>query len=522
VTLLRPAQTGAAALAPERLPSYRRLWRRVWQRAVLVPLVVLMPLVALAPTADHRFNLYWHGGLFRDDPLRIVPHTLASVHGYLTLGNFRPLGRMLEKTLDLAAYALGDWFGVPVTITFRLVSFAGAIVLTVVAVLLAESVVAPGRLRAGAPSTLAATVPFAVGGGFVAAGSASPAILFGGLYLLSAALVLGVAAAMCRIERRIGWWRSGALVLGGAALASFNEVGYLAVPLATVAVVVRQRVVLRRGWRRIRSGPGVRGMVLLWIGFLPVFVAVRLVIRSYCAAGQCYRGSDLAVGPRVAEAVPARMVAWLPPLMWQSATEGARRPWPVGAVTVLALLALAALAWRAARDLPRLAPVGRRQGYGLAAVALAALVLGATLGALNADVQALVARHRWGQGWRDTAVTAAAGGLVLAGVLHGLIRRRIVVVLVVFALVATASTAANKSYRDQLATREPARLANRVAAEMADFDRTPAGDARRCALRAEFRTRYAASAFSLKRFDQSLDTAAAQQAGVRFCSQEKP
>jgi hypothetical protein len=498
--------------------SYRRLWVRVWLRAAAVPLVVLMPLIALGPTADHRFNLYWHGGLFRDDPLRIVPHTLASVHEYLTLGNFRPLGRMLEKSLDLAAYTLSDLFSVPVTIPFRLVSFGGAIVLTVVAVLLAECLVAPGRLFARAPSALAATLPFAVGGGFVAAGAASPAILFGGLYLLSASLVLGVAAALCRIERRIGWWRAGLLILGGAALASVNEIAYLALPLATVAVVVRRRVVRRAGG----SGPAGRALFLLWLGFLPVFGAVRLIIRGYCAAGGCYRGSDLALGPGAAEAVPVRMAAWLPPLMWRAATQGAHRPWLAGAVTVVALLVLGRLVWRAARDLPRLTPVSRRQAYGVAAVAFAALLLGAALGALNADVQALVTRHRWGQGWRDTAITAAAGAVLVTAILHAVARRRLVAVLVVLGLLAAVSTAANKSYRDQLATRQPALLANRVAEEMADFDRTPAGDARRCLLRTEFRALYAGSAFSLRRFDESLDVAAEQQAGVRFCTREQP
>jgi hypothetical protein len=330
--------------------------------------------------------------------------------------------------------------------------------------------------------------------------------------------VLGVAAAVCRIERRIGWRRTGLLVLGGAALASFNEIAYLALPLATVAVVVRRRVVLRAGV----TGPAVRALVLLWLGFLPVFGVVRLIIRGYCAAGECYRGSDLAVGPGAAEAVPVRMIAWLPPLMWRSATQGAHRAWPAGAVTVVALLALGWLVLRAARDLPRLTPVTRRQAYGVAAVAFAALLLGAALGSLNADVQALVTRHRWGQGWRDTAITAAAGAILLTAILHVVVRRRLVAVLIVLGLVAIVSTAANKSYRDQLATREPALLANRVAQEMADFDRTPAGDVRRCALRTEFRTLYAGSAFSLKRFDQSLDVAARQQAGVRFCTEEQP
>jgi hypothetical protein len=491
------------------------LWRRVWLRAVLVPLIVLMPLVALAPTADHRFNLYWHGGLFRDNPLRIVPHTLGSMHGYLTLGNFRPLGRMLEKSLDLAAYTASDLLSVPVNVTFRLVSFGGAIALTVTAVLLAECIVAPGRLFRRAPSTVAATLPFAVGGGFVAAGSASPAILFGGLYFLSAALVLGVAAAMCRVTRPVGR-RFPFLLVAGAALASFNEIAYLALPLATVAVVVRQRVVLRRF-----SAPALRALMWLWIGFVPVFVAVRLIIRGYCAAGECYRGSDIVVGPAVAEAVPVRMVAWLPPLMWRSATQGAHRPWLIGAVTLIAVLALGALAWRAARDLPRLTPISRSSAYAVAAVALTAVLLGAALGSLNADVQAIVSHGKWGQGWRDTSITAAAGAVFLTALCHAVFRRRLVVVLIGVVVVASFSTAANKSYRDQLAAAEPARLQNRIAVEMADFDHSVAGDSRRCALREEFRTIYARSAFSLKRFDDSLDVAAEQQAGVRFCSQEQ-
>jgi hypothetical protein len=521
VTLLVPAQPGVAAPTtgvPDPDPSARLLWRRAWQRSVLVPLTVLAPLVALAPTADHRFNLYWHGGLFRDHPLRIVPHTLDSVGGYLTLGNFRPLGRMVEKSLDLLAYTLADLAGVPVTIPFRLVSFAAAAVLTVAATLLAESIVARGPLFSRAPSTLAATVPFATGAGLIAAGSASPAVLFGGLYLLSAALVLTVAAAACRTTRRIGWWRGAALVAAGTALASFNEIAYLALPFATAAVAIRHRAVLRDRWRSIATSPAARALGLLWLGFLPVFGAVRLIIRAHCAAGSCYRGSALAAGPAVIAAVPARMVAWFPVLAWYSATQDAHRPWVPGAVAMLALLVLGTLAWRAVRDLPRHAPVGRRAAYGLAAAAGVLLLLGATLGSLNADVQNLVALHRWGQGWRDSAVTAVAGGIALTAVV--LARsgpRRRAGLVVVLALAATVSTAANKTYRDQLAGREPALLANRIAGEMADFDRTAAGDARRCALRAEFRALYADSAFSLKRFDQSLDVAAEQQAARRFC-----
>ncbi|HEU4347698.1 MAG TPA: hypothetical protein VFR35_07910 [Actinoplanes sp.] len=508
-TIDAPQRSGVRA-RPDADPASpaRSLWRRVWWRAVLVPLAVLAPIVALAPTADHRFNIYWHGGLFRDDPLRIVPHTLRSLGNYLGMGNFRPLGRMLEKSLDLAAYTISDLLGVPATVPFRLISFVGAVVLTVAAVLFAESFVTRDRLFRQAPSTLAATVPFAVGGGFIAAGSASPAVLFGGLYLLSAALVLGVGAIACRVdaERRPRWWRAVLLLTGGAALACFNEIAYLALPFATAAVLIRGRPV------------PVRVLALLWAGFLPVFLAVRVVIYRHCASGDCYRGSDIALGPDVLTAEPVRLVAWLPPLMWRTATEG--KPWLVGIVPAVALVILAVLAGQAIRDLRLMSTVDRRPALRLAAAAAALLVLGATLGALNGDVQRIVAAGRWGQGWRDTAITAAAGAVALVALAHAGSARRFATagLVAILALSATLSAAANQRYADSYGTRQPALLANRLAQEMAAFDRSPAGDGRRCALRTEFRALYADSPFSLTRFDQAFNQAARQQAGVPFCT----
>ncbi|HEU5107506.1 MAG TPA: hypothetical protein VFT95_02925, partial [Micromonosporaceae bacterium] len=122
------------------------LWRRAARRAVLVPCVVMAPLVTLAPTADHRFNVYWHGAMFRDNPFKIISHTLATAPGYLTLGNFRPLGRMLEKSLDLAAFVLSDTFSVPANVSLRLVSIAAAAVLCLTGMLFAESLIARDRL----------------------------------------------------------------------------------------------------------------------------------------------------------------------------------------------------------------------------------------------------------------------------------------------------------------------------------------------------------------------------------------
>jgi hypothetical protein len=496
-------------------PPIGALWRRALLRAALAPLVVLAPIVALAPTADHKYNVYWHGGLFRDDPLRIVPDTLDSLPSYLRSGNFRPLGRMLEKLVDLAAYALGD-FGVPANIGLRVVSIAAAMLLGVATLLLAESVVTRRRLFRAEPSTVAAVAPFAFAAGLVAAGRSSPVVLFGGLYFTTSAVVLLVAAAIVRIGR-LRAWQLPLLVAGGVALAAFNELTYLALPLATVAVAARGRWVLGRAWRRIGTSAAARALGALWVGFLPVFVAVRLVIKSYCDTGPCYPASDVALGSAVAKTFPVRLIAWFPPLEWHSAVRGGGAL--SGLTLALALAALAALAWTALRDLRRLGALGRPAASALVVVALALVALGAGLAALSADVQQLVAAHRWGQGWRDTAVVAPGGALLLAGAAHLARPRRLLLGALIAVLVAGCAVTAtvNKRFRDTMLESPVARLDDRLAQEVADFDPTPAGAARRCALRTEFLALNPGGTTPARRFDVAFDAAARQRAGQPFC-----
>jgi hypothetical protein len=112
-----------------------------------------------------------------------------------------------------------------------------------------------------------------------------------------------------------------------------------------------------------------------------------------------------------------------------------------------------------------------------------------------------------------------AGAVLLAAVAHlfrpG--RRLLIGLLVLLVATATVSAAANKRFRDSVAATPAARLDVQLAQAVADFDPTPAGAARRCALRAEFFVMFASAPFSLRRFDQSFDRAARQRAGVPFC-----
>ena len=508
----RPRKPPATVPTPLVAADTRPAWRAVARRSVLVPLVVLSPLVTLTPAADHRFNVYANGGQYTDHPWRLLRTAVTTVPGYLDLGNFRPLGRVVEWSLDVAAYELTALFGLPANIGLRLVSFAAAVLLTLSAVVFAQAVTARGRVFAAPPSVAAALLPFAVGAGLVAAGRASTTVLFGGLYFTTGALVLAVAAWACR-NTRPGL----PVVLAGAALAAFNELAYLAIPLATAAVLLRGRVVLGLGWRRTLRGSGGRFVALLWLGFLPVFVPVRVLIAQRCAGGGCYSGSDITLAGAPA-ALPNRLVSWLPPLMWQRATGGGL-PDLTAAVPVLALAVLAVLAWRAFRQLPQLSTLDRRQSLGLAALAAVLLVLAATLAALNAGVQAMAAGGLWGQGWRESGLTTVAGALLVLAVW----RRFVPVLLVLLLAAGVVGAAANKDFRDAAGGGRYPYLHDRIALEIADFDRTPAGDARRCVLRAAFIqtsivNHRGLDQWEVERFDVSVNRATRNLAGRPFCS----
>ncbi|GLY04877.1 hypothetical protein [Actinoplanes sp. NBRC 101535] len=503
----------------------RRLWAHVVRRCLLVPFLVLAPLAAVAPRGDQRFNLYWHGGLFRDDPLRIITHTIATTETYLRLGNFRPLGRMTEKALDLLVYIGMQQLHLPATVLLRLVTLGAAIAVTFAVVLLAESVLTRGRMFTTAPSVVALLLPYAVGAGFVAAGRNSTTTLFGGLYLSTTALVLLVAVAACRLAR-MRWWHAVFAVTAGGALAVYNEPAYFAVPLATAAVLLRNRFVLGQGARELLRSPGVRFAALLWAGFLPVFGTVRWVIRGYCADGGCYHGSDMVVDPDSLLVLPVRMLAWTPPMSWPAATERAGASWPWGILPVVALLVLAVLALRTLKISPE---ADRPAGRALAGLALTALVL-LTFGALPAALSVEIHTYYpgpalWQQGWRDSAVTAPAGMLLVATLLAFAARtgrRSAGLVLAVLVLAATGTVAANRAYADAAAGWEASQLDNRIALALGAFERGRAGDARRCALLDEALRSQQDQPSKQQRYTDSLNTAAEDLAGVPFCRGNTP
>jgi len=468
----------AVAARRESAPVMDSVWRRVFLRCLLLPVAVTAPLLNLVADADHRYNVYWHGSIGQQRPWRLVTDNLRSVPMYVGFGNFRPLGRMLEWSVDTVAYVFGEVTHLPVQVGLRLVSALAAAVLCAATVVFAEAVTAPGRMFAEPPARPIALLPYAFAGGLCAAGRLSTTVLFGGLYFLSAALVLAVAAWVCRGPRR-----DLLVVLAGATLAVFNEVAAVAPVLATAAVLAR-------------GGPArLRPALLLWAGFLPVFVPIRILLYQACRDGGCYGNSDLVVGPGLGGALANRLSAWLPPLQWGEAMRDAG---PLSKVVFgLAVVVLALLAARVFAELPRLPGLDRSRAVRLAVAGGSVLLLGAVLGSLNQQTQELAEAGRWGLGWRDSGLTAAGGAVLLAGLL-ALAARAVVtrVALVVLVLLGAGTTTANQAYGVGGDRLPYAVLTGAIAAEVADFDPSSSGNTRRCALLDQFGATFRSAPYS--------------------------
>jgi hypothetical protein len=514
---------------PQRTLPPRRHWWTTHLLAGLAPVLVMLPLLAMAPKADNRFNPYRFGGEYAARPWLVVTDQLASIPEYLANGNFRPFGRMLERSLDLSTFHVSTALTVPMNVAMRLVHLVAVGVLTVTLLLVAETVTAPAPLRRTPPSHASLLLPFAFAGGLVAAGSLSTVVIFTDLYFLSSALVLGVAAAAARYqpvtERRLAPGRAIAALAIGAALASFNEIAYLAPPLALAAVAARGRLTLAVPWRELVRSAAAKAVGLGWLGFLLVFIPIRSIIASNCADGSCYDNSAVAIGVELVPALGHRLVSWIPlPVYWGVATDGsislraiARNP--VTYVLALALAGVAVAAWRSRSERRALT---RDELLALAAVGAVLLVLGAGLAAASEAVQSSVAEG-WhvGSGWRETQLTVAGGSLLVTAALLALARDRpAVLTLGMVGLVglAAATQLANQALVGTQAPIAESAVHNQIAVAVTNFVDNEDGDAVRCRLLEDFVAIHPERDDWHARLERALDAATQARYARDFCA----
>jgi hypothetical protein len=509
-------------------------WPGTLLRTVAVPLLVVLPMIAVAPKADNRFNIYRFGSEYEARPWLIVTDQLRSISGYIEAhGNFRPLGRMMERSFDLLAYVLADALVVPANTAMRLVHLAAIAILALVLVLVAETVTSPGRVGSVPPSNATQLLPFAFAATLVAAGTASTLVIFTDLYFVSMALTLAIAIS----PARVGWLTSRGLtplaavaaIVLGAAMASFNEITALAPPLAFVAVLVRGRLVLRMSWKDLLRSRAAFATLLGTLTFAVIFVPVRVMIAARCADGGCYSASDVSLDPALWPAFLHRSISWLPFLQWREATASASGNWFLTSNFVIGiqLLLLVLLAWQAARSTAGCRLLSRRSVLALGTVGLTTLILGSIMAALSAGVQSGIDTWQLGRGWRDAQVAAAGGALTAAALLSyplTMARRPSAatgVGLSVLTALAGLTLLANQTFATFDARRLDSTLNNQIALSIVHTSRDPESNAARCRLLEEFFELHPDRPGWHKRLQEALDAANQARGGTDYCIQDE-
>lgn len=474
-------------------------WGGRWVPVLLLPAVVMAPLLGLPLVADHRFNVFAYGGRLATAPWAVVSDPITSVPNYLEHGNFRPLGRMVEQGLDGLTLALSRFSDLPVPVSLRVVALISAVALCIAAVVWVETITRKDPILAASPSAVGLLTSLAVPGLLVATAN-SATVLFTAQYLCSAALVLLVASSAARrtwcTTAKVGPSVLLGAVLVGAAMATFNELTYLAVPLALVTVSARGLFTLEVPFRAWCRSAAVRVVLALTIGFTATLIPVRLLIAQRCGGGGCYAASDLNLGGDVLASLGHRLASALPMTAWSAngTTPGQWRPDESPLILVghtLILLVVVWLCWDLReRSLPS------AQGIAALAAAGALCLLGASLAmASSTAVQDQVASGLWpvGRGWRDLGLAATGTGAMVVAMccavlaaLRGWGTIAIVRCLPVLALGATVMTtfAANSAYADQLPPTAEALVLEQISEALLHPEATTADQ--RCQLLADF------------------------------------
>jgi hypothetical protein len=477
-------------------------WSRHLLRAFLLPVLVLLPTVGAAFAADKRFNVYRFGGEYAQRPSGVVTDQIRNIDFYLSLGNFRPLGRIVERSQDLLTFQLAEFLSVPFHVSMRVVNLISVGLLSVLCVLVAAALATEHPVSRQRPATHAVLTPLAFASLLIIVNGNSSVVLFTDLYAASVAVVLGASLLAARHDllhrSSLSLSAYAAAAVLGVVLASFNEVAALALPAMVIAIIARGRLTLNLSMSALMRSAAARVTAMTWLGFLAVTVPVRAVIARRCAEGECYAASDVSVSAdaavafahRVASALPGGHVFWL--------RSGELADWRSFAhiPTLLLVASIVAIAFVSLRQTMRTSQPPSRALFAPVLFGTMLIIIGSLMASLSRDLQQQIQQGLpVGSGWRETLIVLSGTALVLAS-LTSFVARSITSrldvrgvhpvhagVATLLAFMAVVAMLGNASWtRQQVAGVEPA-LHNRIAVQMV----SPAADEGiRCALFREF------------------------------------
>lgn len=462
-------------------------------RACVAPLLTTAPLIGISLRSDERGTVYRDALDFREDPLSPATLVFSEISTFLALGNFRPIGRFIERAGHVLVFEASNALGVSPHIVNGL---ARIIMVALLALTVAAMV---NRLTTSKPTGRTDwLVGIALAISLVAAGFANGLVVFSILFIGSAVATLWMCMLVVREQDlHAGPTRRRELASAfalGAIAASTYDMTYAVPPLA-LAFLGAHAFARRLQLADLKAIAAPRRIAALWAGFLAVFLPVRAVIAENCAEQACYAPSAIRLHVDVVPAFVSRLASAGPPSGWAYTEVFIRRDdidfGPLALLTNPMLLTLGvgivAVVLVATRRSESAAPsIGQREAIAIAGFGVAVAAAGSLLVSFSSQIQ--TDGPAPGGGWRESMLTQPGIAMVIGAALFVLVDhariRNLAPVALSLMLFATLLTNARTTVLDR---HQPTSVAsNEIGAAVIDFDPVEQPTSQRCSLADRF------------------------------------
>lgn len=491
--------------------------------AALPALIVSVPLAGLSLQGDERRQLYRAAHHYAANPLKSARAAVRNIDAFLDNGNFRPISRFAEGLEHGLVFEAGEFTGLAPPTILGLIRLAMVAALALICARVVAKLVESAGIRPDHPTVT--LYPLVLGVCLVANGTSVALAQFPFILVGAVVFTLGIALAAARdadmCARPLRWHEPVLMALLGAAAAMTYDLVLVAPAVALAYAAARAAASGMAPGLLLRTA-AMKRWGALSIGFLAVFVPVRIEIARRCGLEACYRGSDLSLSTDAVELVADRALTGAPIPGWSYNASLFERSQPglgswdllAGSLPVLLVLAVIALTARAAlaagatsagkastmpesaaRDLPGGGPASPatrtwcRLGMTLGCFGAATTLLAALVASLSRFMQET--RPAIGKGWRETLLAQVGWSLMIMAVLvvaFGMVRssagsRISGSIAAVFLGACLAMTLLANSRLSAVDQHNPvSAVVDQIAVETVNIDATDRGNARRCEL----------------------------------------
>ncbi len=551
-------QENPAEESPPVVPSLSRLLR------VAAPaMLVMAPLIGLALHSDQSIAIYQFASDYGTNPIRILEANLGEIGEFISKGNFRPLGRFIFYLEEAARFDLAAALGVPPHIVQGAIRVAMVGVLAWAATCVVRALARSATGHAGsfpadgdrqAIDRLVDVFPLAFASVLIVTGPLHPLSFFP-FFLITIAVAILLIPLYVASDQAMNSTelvpRPALPALIGLLAAMTFELMYL-LPVTCILMILLRARLSGLTVRQIPSTAAFHRWLALCLGFLTVFIPSRITIAMACSANDCYGNTNPAPSGFSVRQWLGRFMSGLPVEGWFSMSPGTINPgaldqaWSGISTNVWLVLAAVSLAVAAVRVSARLLKDAghepsprpyRRLGAGLVVFGTVLALLPAFLVSLSEGLQGWHYRG-WGLlDWRDTLLVQVGWAFILFGMLvvvwslaahHGrkgkspsrMLTPLLIAGLALYlSLPAVLALGANTRYAESRRDRPLTSIVNLISASSVDFDMTAAGEARRCALLADYGELVCESCWhSGPRLAEQLNDLSMSRYGAAFCA----